>query len=182
VSLINDALKRAKHAQKGPAAPPARDPQLKPAEALPAKPSEWPVLMVMGILVVLVVSALVVTFVIVKRSHAALVAAPAPTPVAVAAAPPGPPSTAALPNPPVAPSASTTPAPAPAAVAPAQAAKPPLPRLQGIFFSLSRPWALVDGQTVLVGDHIGDFRVLAIARDRVTIARAGQTNVLSLAE
>jgi hypothetical protein len=59
--------------------------------------------------------------------------------------------------------------------------KPVLPKLQGIFYRPDRPEAIIDGKTVLVGDRVGEFRVLAISRDDVTLAGAGQTNVLSLA-
>jgi hypothetical protein len=35
--------------------------------------------------------------------------------------------------------------------------------LQGIVYSPTRPWAIVNGQTVQVGDWLGEFRVKAIS-------------------
>ncbi len=65
-----------------------------------------------------------------------------------------------------------------------QAAPPKtaLPRLQGIFYRPDRPSAVLSGKVVLVGGSVDDFRVLAIQRNSVTIARNGQTNVLTLPE
>lgn len=57
---------------------------------------------------------------------------------------------------------------------------PPLPRLQGIVYRPERPAALLDGRTVLVGRTSGEYRVVAISQQRVTVVRAGQTNVLEM--
>ena len=57
-----------------------------------------------------------------------------------------------------------------------------LPKLQGILYRPGRPEAILDGATVLIGDRVGQFRVLAISQDTVTLGSAGQTNVLYLEE
>ena len=54
------------------------------------------------------------------------------------------------------------------------------PTLQGIFFHPQRPSAVMDGRTVFAGELTGEFLVLAITRQSVTLSGAGQTNVLSL--
>jgi len=57
---------------------------------------------------------------------------------------------------------------------------PPLPKLQGIFYRPDRPAALLNGKTVLVGSTSGEYRVVAISQQGVTVVRAGQTNVLAM--
>jgi hypothetical protein len=53
-------------------------------------------------------------------------------------------------------------------------------RLQAIVFHPTRPSAIVTGRSVFVGDRVGEFRVVAIHRESVMLAGAGQTNVLTL--
>jgi hypothetical protein len=60
--------------------------------------------------------------------------------------------------------------------------KPAVPRLQAIVFNPARPWAMINGKTLLVGDRIGEFRVLAIDRQSATLVGASGTNVLTLPE
>jgi hypothetical protein len=55
-----------------------------------------------------------------------------------------------------------------------------LPKLQGIFYRPERPAALLNGRTVLVGGTRGEYRVVAISQQSVTVVRAGQTNVLNM--
>jgi hypothetical protein len=67
----------------------------------------------------------------------------------------------------------------------AATAEPPqtlAPKLQGISFHPTRPLAVVNGKTVVIGDRVGGFRVLAITRSSVTLGSATATNVLSLSE
>ncbi len=60
----------------------------------------------------------------------------------------------------------------------------PLPityKLQGIFFRPERPVAVINGKTVLVGDRVGDARVISIEPNAAAIVTAsGQTNLLEL--
>jgi hypothetical protein len=41
---------------------------------------------------------------------------------------------------------------------------------------------MISGKTLFVGDKLGDLRVMAIDRQSITLAGAGQTNILSLSE
>jgi hypothetical protein len=63
------------------------------------------------------------------------------------------------------------------------AAAPPGPeplKLQGIFFRLSNPTALINGKTVAVGELVSGARVLSIDRQVVTVERDGKTEKLTL--
>ena len=53
-------------------------------------------------------------------------------------------------------------------------------RLQGIFFRLNRPSAVVNSQTVYIGDTVGSGKVKAITRDSVTLIVDGQSKVLTM--
>jgi hypothetical protein len=44
--------------------------------------------------------------------------------------------------------------------------------LQGIVYAATGAWAIVDGQTVHVGDRLGDFRVKEISPRNVTLEKA----------
>ncbi len=54
------------------------------------------------------------------------------------------------------------------------------PRLQGIFYRASGPSAVIDAETVFVGDSVAGGRVKAIDRTSVTLERNGQIQVLTL--
>jgi cytoskeletal protein RodZ len=60
------------------------------------------------------------------------------------------------------------------------AAAKPVPKLQGIFYNPTRPTAIVSGKSVSVGDKVGELRVAAIDQESITLAGGGQTNVLTL--
>ncbi len=78
--------------------------------------------------------------------------------------------------------ASNKPAPvasAPEVIAPSPPAAPAL-KLQGIFYRIARPTALISGKTVGVGEKIEGARVLKIERSEVTLERDGETIVLIL--
>ena len=78
------------------------------------------------------------------------------------------------------PAVASTPPPAPPApVAEAPTSFPPL-KLQGIFYRPSKPSALINRQTVFVGEHVDGAEVVAIAPQRVTVRWRGQTRVLTL--
>jgi hypothetical protein len=54
-------------------------------------------------------------------------------------------------------------------------------RLQGIFYSSTKPSALVNGKTVFVGEEISGWRVTAIEPKNVVLQHAnGETNILAL--
>jgi len=201
MSLINDALKRAKEVQKNNPAPPP-DLQFRPADPSQPRQSGRPILLIVAVVAVLGLAALVVGLALPKRGVGRAAAkepsAPvpqttAPSPVANpfvvvqparmttppkpgTAEPAGQTNTAA----PAAPVDSATNA-ATAAIDPTPA-KPASPKLQGIFYRPQRPSAVINGKNVFVGSRVGEFQVLAITQESVTIGSATQTNVLSLAE
>lgn len=53
-------------------------------------------------------------------------------------------------------------------------------QLQGIFYRRTRASALIDGETVFVGDEIQGVKVVSIDRTSVRLLRRGQTIVLKL--
>jgi hypothetical protein len=55
-------------------------------------------------------------------------------------------------------------------------------RLQAVFFSPTRPSAMVGGKTVRPGDRVGTFTVTGITPDSVTLASGSQTKVLRLSQ
>jgi hypothetical protein len=101
-----------------------------------------------------------------------VVVAPLP-PKTVASAAPTAPAAPAAPAKVAAPAATPPAVPKPTATPPSPL--PPEPKLQGIFFDPSRPWAIVSGKTVYAGDRVGDFRVKEISKNTVTLEKADKT-------
>jgi len=55
------------------------------------------------------------------------------------------------------------------------------PRLQGISYNPTRPAAIINGNTLFVGEKVADWTVTAISNEHVTVQdETGQTNILSL--
>jgi len=168
MSLINDALKRAKQTQQNQ--PPPNLPPLPPIEPPPVPPASpgsirwlWPPL----IIVFAVAVCFWIGLSIARHSVTKTAIEPPPVPI--------PPVTAV--------SAWVTNAPVePAPPQRVAVVKPPAePKLQGIAYSSTRPWAIVDGATVYVGDHVGEFRVKAILPDAVILEKAdGSQKQLSM--
>lgn len=206
MSLINDALKRAKQAQKPHDVPPPAAAPLRPVEAArPAQPSRSYVapiiiavaLMLMGGLLVLKALNRHARYGVQAGSSAPkLDSVPTPPPTvnvaplttatvqqAVAAAlPPAIPAAPLVPTiPPVTQAVAAVEAPAIAPVV-AVPQPPPLPKLQGIVFNPARPTAFLNGKSLTVGGRVGEFTVVAITKQEVTIERGGQTNVLRMEE
>jgi hypothetical protein len=162
MSRINDALKRAQQAQKKQTpAPDAKTPRLLPVASRPGSVIGWILPGVIGFLIM--AAGLFIGMALVTRT----VTKTAGKPRLLAAQPV---------NPVVVPAPTTAPAPAPAAppppASPPQSPPPPEPKLQGIVYAATRPWAIVDGQTVHVGDRLGEFRVKAISQRSVTLEKA----------
>ena len=203
MSLINDALKRAKAAQPQASQAPLNLP-LRPVE-----PDQRHARHNLGLLlpVGLALVALLALFLVWRWAQSrqpveagegavravtpavpaapVLPAEPAPAPAPVAAPPvaPAPTPQAEPPAPPLAKVQETdavaeAPAPAPAPAPP----KPAPLRLQGILFNPQHPSAMINGKTLFVGDRLGDLRVLAIGQSSVTLANSARTNVLFLAD
>ena len=53
-------------------------------------------------------------------------------------------------------------------------------KLQGIFYSAKSPSAVINSKTVYVGDTIANAKVKAIGRQSVTLEQDGETKVLTL--
>jgi hypothetical protein len=101
---------------------------------------------------------------------------PAPTPALVALAPTPAPTPATAPAPVPAPAAATVAPPASPLVLPESL------HVQGIAHSAVRPWAIVSGRTVYVGDTVRGVQVAEITADSVTFSSHGQTNFLFLGQ
>lgn len=196
MSLINDALKRAKQAQQEnpPATPPL---EFRPVET-GQRGNHRTTLLAVGLTLVIVailgLSGLLVWYVQQSKQTAMPVAARiADPPLVPLAATTNPPATPLLPlapdntlsnliaprpdNPEV-PNTNRYPVAGETALAP-----PPLAlKLQGIFFNPQNPSAVVSGKTVYLGDRVNGFRVMGISPVAVTLVNAMETNVLSLSE
>lgn len=211
MSLINDALKRAKQAQQKPSSLPAGAP-LRPAE--PARSVNAPrslllpilaaalLVFVGGILIVVALSRVFRPKSVEPVESLSAVVSPKDNPGPAATLPRTvevPPATSistptavfqpVLTNRP--PAAVVTPVVAQSVVTVESSnsvpvvqvpLEPQLPRLQGIVFNPVRPTAFLNGKSVVVGGHVGEYTVMAITKQAVTVERAGQTNVLTMEE
>jgi len=174
MSLINDALKRAKQTQQEnpPPTPPL---QFRPVEPTQEGHPRSPLIIVgavLGLTLAVALGGSLIWVVAQQRSTSLQVEARPITEAAPADPPPAP----LLEEPAAAP-----------AITPAEAITNALPavaelKLQGIFFNPRRPSAVVNGKTVYVGDRVSGFHVFAITPATVTLGTANQTNVLSLSE
>ena len=193
MSLINEALKRARDAQQQ-APPPPRSPPPHPAEPAGALGRGLGLLLPVS-LAILALLGLLLSWQLARRG----VSKPAVEPPAAAA-----PNTAAQPAPgpegkslpPTAgPQVSTNanavsaPVPAPpetlASTAPPpeppRAITPPAPlRLQAIVFNPTQPWVMIGGKTLFLGDTISGLRIASITATSVTLVSPDRTNVLRL--
>ena len=202
MSLINEALKRAKQTQTETPPPPL---QFRGADKK-QKRRVLPILV--GAALTLIFAggmALLVVFLF-KRQESRLSAgartaptlpavsqqSPATTPVvATELPPPAPRKTNDVTERPPAPSDGTGPIPTfpgeyktnslPVSVQ-VEPAKPTLIKLQGILFNPAQPSAVVNGRTVYVGSGEGGSRVTRITQETVTLVSETATNVLSLSE
>ena len=199
MSLINDALKRAKQAQQDDPSPLPPGPPLRPADPEQRRSVAPGMLLVVVLIIVVSLGGFFVWWVMQERNatqqtaNMTAMAAPAtpvpPVPVTpqTSAPQPSPAAVATPAAPPAAETASVEFASANAAsnaptVEPEALLKPPPPRLQGILYRPGRASAVIDGKAVFVGDSVGEFRVSAITRQNVTLVSASQTNVLNLSE
>jgi hypothetical protein len=172
MSLINDALKRARETQRND--PPSGAPPLPPVESSARGGTGW----ILVVAAVLFLAAVCLFIGPVLFGHKVPPAAPAKTPEMPAmtttteAAPVPAPVTNALPPP------ATNTNPPPMVVVTEQ-----LPKVQGIIFNAARPLAIVNGQTVNVGDRVGDFQVRQILKSSVIFQRPdGSQKTLGIGE
>jgi hypothetical protein len=191
MSLINDALKRAKQAQQEnpPTTPPLEFRPVEPAQGESRRPTLLVVALSLVVVSILGLAGLLVCFVTQSSQSPLPVAArmaDAPVPPSV----PPPVEPARAPQPVVPPPAGevaehpdepdTNGVPVGAALV--EALPPPALKLQGIFFNPNNPSAVVNGRTVYLGDRVNGFRLVAVSPVAATFASATETNVLSLSE
>ncbi len=192
MSLINDALKRAKQSRKEAPVIQAEPPPLRAADPSP-QPGLWPFLVIPLVLAVVLALAGIFLWRWIDQIKpqpiqvAARTVVPSPTtantaPVAPQSVKPEAPTAkateksegaanvlAATTNP----TSNTT----VAVVEPPAAA--PL-KLQGIFYTRKNPSAVINGKIRAVGDRIGEAQLIAIGPESVTVVVAGKTNDLTL--
>ena len=170
MSLINDALKRARESQRNH--PPTGAPPLPPVESPARGGNGW----ILAVAAVLFLAAVGLVFGPALFGHKAPPPVTAKTP-GIPAPPPAkaspvaaPPQVVAMPMP--VPGTNALPPPATNTNSPAMAAAAEqLPRVQGIIFNAARPLAIVNGRTVSAGDRVGDFQVKQILKSSVIFAR-----------
>ena len=212
MSLINDALRRAKDAQQQTPLPPSHDLPFRPVEPAQQSARRGLGLLLPAALAAVALLTLLLAWQWVQRRNPAepadvnartarvASAAAAPQPAsAPAAAGATAPALATQPVPATQPTSPPSPITGAATNAPAADAQestvtntpavtpPPAPkpaplRLQAIVFNPTRPSAMISGKTLFIGDKLGDLRVVAIGPQSATLVGAGQTNVFSLSE
>ena len=170
MSLINDALKRARETQQK--SPPSGAPPLPPVESSARGGTGW-ILVAAAILFLAAVCIFIGPILFGHKAPPTVPASapkiPAPPQVEVGLAPA--PVTNALPPP----ATNTNP--------PPLAAVERLPKLQGIIFNAARPLAIVNGKAVYVGDRAGDFLVKQILKNSIVFQRPdGSQMTLTIGE
>jgi hypothetical protein len=179
MSMINDALKRAKKTQQEnpPPTPPLEFKPVEPSQEGRSRPTLLMVAATLALIGLVALGALLVWAFAQQReanlqaqARTAIADAPAASPnysstvTNIVSGPPEGAQTNALP-----------------AVAAVEPPKSEL-KLQGIFFNPKSPSAVVNGRTVYRGDRVSGFGVLAITPASVTLGNATETNVLSLSQ
>jgi hypothetical protein len=179
MSLVNDALKRAKEAQRK-AQPEAPAPPFRPPDPA-AAPARGLDMLVPIVIAAIALVALVVVLQnrqkTIAREAAVQPLQPAPVAAVQKTTPPVQPAAAPVAAPSVTAAVAEKPAPAPA---PAQRTPEPPLKLQAIFYSPGRSSAMINGKSIKVGDVYKGFRVAAITQTSATLVSATQTNVMTL--
>jgi hypothetical protein len=164
MSLINDALKRARESQRKN--PPPVVPPLMPA-APRSRGGDIGWIFPAVIFLLIVVAFFFITLAMARHTVKKIINAPEVSAtqevetVEAAAAP------------------VLAPVPAVIGVAAISNLNPAAPvRLQGIFYDPVHPSAIISGRTVFPGDLLDGMRVTAISRSSITLAGNGQTNTL----
>ncbi len=166
MSLINDALKRARETQRND--PPSGARPLPPVESPARGGAGW--ILAAAAVLFLAAACLVLGPSLFEPKVKAPPTMDAKTPV-IPAPPPAEAAPAPNPLPPPAETGPTTNALPPPATntnpPPPIVAAEPWPKVQGIIFNAASPLAIVNGQTVNVGDRVGDFQVKQILKNSV---------------
>ncbi len=178
MSLINDALKRAKESQKDPATGTAH---FMTAAASPRGMS-WGLILAAAAL--LAAACFFIGLALAKRDSAAPAAT---TVVATPAKPAAMPATTVVAKTPTAAvttlTKTETPTPPLVSNAVVEAMPPPQPKLQAVIYDPQNPSAIVNGKTVHPTDVLGDFRIRAILPSAVLIEYGdGSITKLNLGE
>lgn len=163
MSLINDALKRAKQSQQQQRETAAPTPALPPVAVASRGGLPWLFPVAVILLVAVVCFFIACAFFVAQKpvTQTALVPQKAPIAPVVQKAPP-PPQTVAV-------------------VAPKPA--PPALKVQGIFYNNAQWQAIVNGQSVLVGDSVNGFRVKLISKNEVSfVAPDGTEKTMTLGQ
>ena len=168
MSLINDALKRAKDAQQKTRGI-APGPQLRPAEPFPPAARRIGIVLPLVVVLFVFLSWLIVLQMREKVSASQLDNKPA---ALVKPAPTAPLQTIAVSKP-------KPPATGQPVAAPVRAPDPG-PKLQAIFFAPGHTTAIISGKTVRAGDSIKGFRIASISQNSATLVSRTQTNVMTL--
>jgi hypothetical protein len=183
MSLINDALKRAKEAQR--TAPlPASNLQFRPVEPAQTAARRPGILLPVGIILFVLIG-LFLVWQFRPKTAAPMLPGVETKPVAVVSSvpetkpqPASPIQAAAVPAPEKPVEQAVVAIPPPVAVAP-----PPAPaplKLQAIIYSPGHSSAIISGKSVWAGDTFRGFRVAAITQSSATLVSASETNVLEL--
>lgn len=177
MSLINDALKRARETQRNDTT--AGAPPLPPVETPARSGAGW----ILATSAILFLGA--AGFVLGPTLFGGKVSPPVVAKAPGISTPPGPAAApapavsasvmpvAANPNPP--PPVNTNTPTASNANPPPPVAVEKMPRVQGIIFNSAQPLAIVNGQTVSVGDRAGNFQVKQITQHSVVFQRPDGT-------
>lgn len=193
MSLINDALKRARQSQQNN--PPYGAPPLPPIEPPARGGSGW--MLVLAAILFLAAASLFVGVTIFKHpappvetAKAREISTPKLAPAGTAAVPISVQTLVPLPAPaqvstsaPVStPASNAVPAMRGTNTMPA-VAKEQIPKLQGIIFNAANPLAILSGKTVSAGDHAGDYEVKQISKSSVVLQRPdGSRQTLNIGE
>jgi hypothetical protein len=153
MSLINDALKQAKQSQTQ--IPPGGAPPLPPLDVKREPPALWPLAVA-----IILFAASILIFVVSTHSKKKNAPTSMTNTPALAQAKPSRTSVGENPN--------TN----PAATNELTATIEQFPKIQGIIYDPAHPVAIVDRQTVHVGDRAGNYKIAAISRMSVTFQRA----------
>jgi hypothetical protein len=171
MSQVNDALKRASNSDKNRPRPPETQGRLKSVAS--SGPSPLAVALAFGVVLALVLAGWFFWHWW-KAKHSSASANRAPVTI-VAPAPPPPAGV----EEPVSQASASAPG-SPPSRRTVEEAWPADLKLTGIFFSKTRPMALINGETVGVGEFIGGIRIAKIEQDRISVEWHGQVKELIL--
>jgi len=196
MSLVNDALKRAKEAQQPTPAPPISGPPFKDLEKVEDS-GHWitsPVTMAVVAVIVLIVvwqslrggsRSEATSTPVAARSNLIPVsdqtALEPPSSKPEAATRVSPDTTSTAPNSTNGPATELGSATQQEIIPAAPPAPPPL-KLQAVIWNPKRPSGMISGATVFVGDKVRDFKVTKITQDSVTLSGSDEVKVLKLAQ